>query len=86
MLAFSYDIPWTDRFIRTTALGSIALADRWSMVPTSAYKISKTALNMLNKHWSMDYADKGFTFLLVSPGVSILCACLIFSILTKDST
>jgi len=55
----------------STALASLAWADRWPMVPTSAYKISKTALNMLNKHWAMDFADKGFTFLVLSPGVSI---------------
>ncbi|GAB7342538.1 hypothetical protein MBLNU457_g0719t2 [Dothideomycetes sp. NU457] len=52
----------------STALASISWADRWPNVPTSAYKVSKTALNMLNKHWAMEYADKGFTFLLLSPG------------------
>ena len=57
------------------------------MVPTSAYKISKTALNMLNKHWSMDYADKGFTFLLLSPGVSLAFALVQrFQKLTNNST
>lgn len=39
--------------------------------PAHGYKISKTALNMLNLQWALEYQEKGFTFLNISPGVSL---------------
>ena len=44
--------------------------ERFKMAPHPDYKISKAALNMLNQQYAMDLAEEGFTFLLVSPGVS----------------
>ena len=41
-------------------------------MPVPAYKISKAALNMLTLQYAQTYASEGFTFLAVSPGVSIL--------------
>jgi NAD(P)-dependent dehydrogenase (short-subunit alcohol dehydrogenase family) len=40
-------------------------------MPTDAYNISKTALNMLTVRWAQQYADAGFTIVAISPGVSI---------------
>lgn len=58
--------------ISSTTLGSIARAKRYHMhMPTPAYKISKAALNMLMVQYSLDYADQGFTFFVVSPGVGL---------------
>jgi NAD(P)-dependent dehydrogenase (short-subunit alcohol dehydrogenase family) len=39
-------------------------------MPTDAYNISKTALNMLTVRWAHQYADAGFTIVAISPGVS----------------
>lgn len=41
-------------------------------MPTYAYKISKAALNMLTVQYALDFADQGFAFLAISPGVSFL--------------
>ncbi|EMC93027.1 hypothetical protein BAUCODRAFT_37950 [Baudoinia panamericana UAMH 10762] len=53
-----------------TTLASITWAERYAFAPTQAYNISKTALNMMNKQYAMSYADQGFTFVCVSPGIS----------------
>lgn len=50
-------------------MGSIAWADAMNIAQGSAYKVSKAGLHMLNKQYSLDLADEGFTCLLVSPGV-----------------
>ena len=55
----------------SSTVGSILWADRTKSLPFHAYKISKTALNMLNAQYALDHADAGFTFLCVSPGVSM---------------
>ena len=55
---------------RSTQVGSIAIADRYKAVPQMPYKVSKAALNMLNAQYALENADKGFTFLCISPGVS----------------
>lgn len=52
-------------------MGSIEWADAFAKAPGQAYKTSKSALHMLNKQYALDYAEDGFTFLCVSPGVSI---------------
>lgn len=52
-------------------MGSLALADALHLAPGQAYKVSKSALHMLNKQYALDHKDAGFTFLCVSPGVSI---------------
>lgn len=51
-------------------MGSIAWADAMNIAQGSAYKTSKAGLHMLNKQFSLDLAEEGFTCLLVSPGVS----------------
>jgi NAD(P)-dependent dehydrogenase (short-subunit alcohol dehydrogenase family) len=38
------------------------------LVPS--YKITKAALNMLTKQYALEFADAGFTFVVISPGVS----------------
>ena len=52
-------------------MGSISWAEKYKRAPAAAYKISKTALHMLNAQYALDHAEAGFTFLCVSPGVSI---------------
>lgn len=52
-------------------MGSIAWADAMNIAQGSAYKVSKAGFHMLNKQFSLDLADEGFTCLLVSPGVSL---------------
>jgi NAD(P)-dependent dehydrogenase (short-subunit alcohol dehydrogenase family) len=51
-------------------MGSIAKAHLYAQAPTPAYKITKAALNMLSVQYAQQYASEGFTFLLISPGVS----------------
>lgn len=46
------------------------MADTFQLLPSPAYKISKTALNMLTVQYAQQYAGEGFTFIGVSPGVS----------------
>lgn len=38
--------------------------------PDIAYKISKAALNMLTVQYAHAFADQGFVFTAISPGVS----------------
>lgn len=52
-------------------MGSLAWAEHFAAVPTQAYKVSKAALNMLNKQYAMDLAKEGFTCLCISPGVGL---------------
>lgn len=37
-----------------------------------AYKITKAALNMLTVQWALDYDKEGFTFVALTPGVSMV--------------
>jgi NAD(P)-dependent dehydrogenase (short-subunit alcohol dehydrogenase family) len=46
------------------------MADAFKSMPVPAYKISKAALSMLTVQYAHQYADDGFTFLGISPGVS----------------
>ncbi|KAF2219778.1 hypothetical protein BDZ85DRAFT_298684 [Elsinoe ampelina] len=52
----------------SSTLGSVAWADGFALAPGQAYKISKSALHMLNKQYAIDHAEEGFTFLCISPG------------------
>ncbi|KAK4902834.1 hypothetical protein LTR27_000773 [Elasticomyces elasticus] len=52
----------------SSTLGSIAMSEYFTFAPVPPYKISKTALHMLNKQYALEYEGKGFTFLAVSPG------------------
>ncbi|KAK4553124.1 hypothetical protein LTR86_009851 [Recurvomyces mirabilis] len=52
----------------SSTMGSISWAEKYVKAPTPSYKISKAALHMLNKQYALEYAEKGFTFLCVSPG------------------
>ncbi|KAK6002550.1 hypothetical protein QM012_001300 [Aureobasidium pullulans] len=52
----------------SSGLGSFAYATRTATMPTDAYIISKTALNMLTLRWANWYSDAGFTILAISPG------------------
>jgi NAD(P)-dependent dehydrogenase (short-subunit alcohol dehydrogenase family) len=53
----------------------MTLAKVYAQGRCPAYKISKAALNMLTVQYAQQYADEGFTFLAVSPGVSISNSC-----------
>jgi NAD(P)-dependent dehydrogenase (short-subunit alcohol dehydrogenase family) len=56
----------------STAVGSIQMSPAYSIMPVPAYKVSKAALNMLTVQWALAYGkEHGFTFLSVSPGVSV---------------
>jgi NAD(P)-dependent dehydrogenase (short-subunit alcohol dehydrogenase family) len=57
---------------RSSTLGSIDRAEYMTTQKSPAYKISKAAVNMLNKQWALDLGEEGLTFVLVSPGVSIM--------------
>jgi len=52
----------------SSALGSFAYAPHVASMPSDAYNISKTALNMLTVRWAQQYADAGFTIIAISPG------------------
>ena len=52
----------------TSTLGSVGYNEYTKGMPVSAYKISKTALNMLSVQYANDLGPKGFTIVLVSPG------------------
>lgn len=58
--------------ISSTTLGSIGMAPRYAIFPVPAYKVSKAALNMLTVQYAQSFADQGFTFLTISPGVSTI--------------
>ena len=55
---------------RSSALGSIALAEKLQHIPSSGYSLSKAALNMLTAQYAAALADSGFTVISLSPGVS----------------
>ncbi|KAL1638693.1 hypothetical protein SLS58_008725 [Diplodia intermedia] len=52
----------------STTLGSIGSAATYASMPVPSYKISKAALNMLTVQYAFSFADKGFTFVALSPG------------------
>lgn len=55
---------------RSSTLGSIAHTRSYSYAPVPAYKISKTALNMLTVQYAIEFEKEGFAFFALSPGVS----------------
>lgn len=52
-------------------MGSITLASHYTNQKAPAYKISKTALNMLTVQYALEFGKDGLIFVLVNPGVSI---------------
>ncbi|KAI4739003.1 NAD(P)-binding protein [Aureobasidium sp. EXF-12298] len=52
----------------SSGLGSFAYAPHVGSMPSDAYIISKTTLNMLTVRWAHQYADAGFTIVAISPG------------------
>lgn len=50
----------------------MTLSDMGKFQPTPAYKVSKTALNMLTVQWAESLESDGFTVLAICPGVRIL--------------
>ncbi|KAH8828641.1 short-chain dehydrogenase-like protein [Flagelloscypha sp. PMI_526] len=52
----------------SSPVGSLAIAPHLTIFPTPAYKISKTALNMLTVQWANDFGKEGFTIIPLSPG------------------
>jgi NAD(P)-dependent dehydrogenase (short-subunit alcohol dehydrogenase family) len=55
---------------RSSTVGSVSWAHKFATNNAQEYQISKAAVNMLNMKYALDHADEGFTFLLISPGVS----------------
>lgn len=49
----------------------MTLAPQLASMAPPAYKISKAALNMLTVQYAVSYPDQGFTFVALSPGVSL---------------
>jgi NAD(P)-dependent dehydrogenase (short-subunit alcohol dehydrogenase family) len=54
-------------------VGSIGMLQAFGQVPAPAYKVSKTALNMLTALYGLDYGKQGFTVVALSPGVPVYC-------------
>lgn len=54
----------------SSTLGSISRTPLHAKTPTHAYKITKAGMNMLTALYAQDHED--FTFLAVSPGVSVI--------------
>lgn len=47
------------------------MSSNYEHLLTPSYKITKAALNMMTVQYALTYAQEGFTFLAISPGVSI---------------
>lgn len=54
----------------SSTLGSIARVRDWPPSAAHSYRISKAALSMLNQFYAHEKEEEGFTFLLITPGVS----------------
>ncbi|KAL8797857.1 MAG: hypothetical protein Q9195_000209 [Heterodermia aff. obscurata] len=52
----------------STSVGSMKMASRFTMMHVPSYKVSKAALNMLTVQWALEYQNRGFTFMAISPG------------------
>lgn len=55
----------------SSSVGSIAMAPQFQHLSTPSYKVAKAALNALTVDYALTFAKEGFTFIAVSPGVSI---------------
>lgn len=54
-----------------STMGSLTLAEPFSIFPLPAYKISKAALNALTVQWAFALASEGFVVTAINPGVSL---------------
>lgn len=52
----------------STTLASMTMAPKYMMMPVPAYKISKSALNMLTVQYALSFEKEDFTFITISPG------------------
>ncbi|KAH7411239.1 dehydrogenase [Cadophora sp. MPI-SDFR-AT-0126] len=52
----------------SSSLGSMTLSAMGKFQPTPAYKVSKTAVNMLTVQWAESLKSDGFTVLAICPG------------------
>ncbi|KAL1982868.1 hypothetical protein VTN96DRAFT_796 [Rasamsonia emersonii] len=52
----------------SSSMGSIALASQYTNQAAPAYKISKTALNMLTVQYALEFGKEGLIFILANPG------------------
>lgn len=55
--------------LRTSTFGSMTLSSQFQQTPTPAYKVSKTALNMLTVQYAEAFHDEGVTLVALCPGV-----------------
>jgi NAD(P)-dependent dehydrogenase (short-subunit alcohol dehydrogenase family) len=51
-------------------MGSLTLAEPFSIFPLPAYKVSKAALNALTIQWALALSSEGFVVTSINPGVS----------------
>ncbi|KFZ03071.1 hypothetical protein V502_11249, partial [Pseudogymnoascus sp. VKM F-4520 (FW-2644)] len=57
---------WTEKIAST--MGSLTLAEPFSVYPLPAYKISKAALNALTVQWAYALSSEGFVVSAINPG------------------
>ena len=66
----SWNISANMNYPSSSSVGSISLASQFQHLLTPSYKITKAALNALTVDYGLTYAKEGFTFIVISPGVS----------------
>lgn len=54
-----------------STMGSLTLAEPFSIFPLPAYKVSKAALNSLTIQWAQALSGEGFVVTSINPGVSL---------------
>ncbi|KAF2259433.1 short-chain dehydrogenase-like protein [Lojkania enalia] len=52
----------------SSTVGSIGMAQAYTILPVPAYKVAKAALNMLTVQYAQSFAAEDFTIVAVSPG------------------
>ena len=50
-------------------MGSLAMAEKFSIYPLPGYKVSKAALNALTIQWAQALATEDFVVMALNPGV-----------------
>lgn len=52
-------------------MGSVTNTKKFMLTPDPAYRVSKAVLNCLTAVYADELEDEGFSFVAVSPGVSV---------------
>lgn len=53
----------------SSGLGDLDLTLKSGFMGQFAYSVSKAAVNMMNAKYAAEYAEQGFVFLAISPGL-----------------